>query len=382
MEQHEVSDQQSDEEYERPLWIPPLPPEPEPWSLQMVLERFGFLLAVLGVGLVFGLIYLNADWLLREPVTRQQAEAPVATSPTPTIAAASESVALTIFSDPTDAQVFVDGIYVGVTPLVGRSMEKGTRMVSVRKEAFATSDTVITVEGDAKILQFDLQLAGDEEQGLEEMDEFDTDTEPALGTPDVAGEEAISAPEPTVAERKTDPPPTASSASADDEDSEEAVAVAKEETPPEPEAPAVGALQVTSQPSGATVFLGEKEVGVTPVLVNEVETGSQQVKMQMDGFDAFSTTVTVKPGERTTVNGRLEEALGTLRILAKPWGAIYIDGELHKKESTVWYTAKLQPGQHRVRVEHPALGKWEQTVTVSAQDNPSIVVDFNKGSQQ
>ena len=92
----------------------------------------------------------------------------------------------------------------------------------------------------------------------------------------------------------------------------------------------------------------------------------------------------VAAGQRSTVNGRLTQRLGTLKILVKPWGDIYIDGVLKKEESTIWYVAKLPPGNHRVRIEHPSLGTWEQTVVVPAGDEHAITIDYNKtdsGSQ-
>jgi hypothetical protein len=375
MEQHEVSDNAPDEVDERPLWVPPLPPEPDSWSVRLVFERFGFLLAMLGVLLLFGLIYLNADWLLREPDARQVAEVPPSTAATPTVQATSESAVLTVFSDPQGARVLVDGSFVGETPLVGHLLEKGTRTVSVQKEAYATKDTVLTVEAERAFLQLTLQESAlDEEEATDTEDLLaETETEPDPIEPPV---QATPTSEPSLSERATD-------AREEEEATEEEATEEPAETvpAPEPAPPATGSLQITSQPSGATVLVAGRNVGVTPVRLNEVEAGTQPISIQMAGFKTIETTATVAPGERTNVNGRLEEAMATLRILAKPWGHIYIDGELSKKESTVWYTARLQPGRHRIRVEHPALGKWEQTVTVSATDNEDIIVDFNSGGQ-
>lgn len=384
MEQHEESDNAPDEVDERPLWVPPLPPEPEPWSVRMVFERFGFLLVLLGVLLVFGLIYLNADWLLREPDTRQVAEAPPSTSVTPTVPAASESAVLTVLSDPQGARVLVDGAFVGETPLVGHVLEKGTRIVSVQKDSYAAKDTVLMLEAERAILQITLAESGLEEDPV-------TDSEDLLAAPETAPDpveppvQETPTSESVSPERDTAAPPTTPARTVPSEDTEAAdepvEQVPEQEPEAEPAPPAVGSLQVTSQPSGANVIIDGRDVGVTPVRVNEIAAGTQPVSIQMEGFKPFETTVTIAPGERTDVNGRLEEAMASLRILAKPWGNIYIDGELSKKESTVWYTARLEPGQHRIRVEHPALGKWEQTVTVAATGNEDIIVDFNSGGQ-
>ncbi|HMB93030.1 MAG TPA: PEGA domain-containing protein [Rhodothermales bacterium] len=379
MEQHEVSANAPDEADERPLWVPPLPPEPEPWSVRMVLNRFGFLLAMLGVLLVFGLIYLNADWLLREPDAHQVTEAPSSTAATPTVSAASESAVLTVLSDPQGARVLVDGDFVGETPLVGHSLEKGTRTVSVQKETYSSKDTVLTVEAERAFLQVTLEENAPDE-GDDAIDAEDllaeADSEPDPVEPPIQETQPSAS---TPSERTADPP---TSATADDDvEVAEETAETVPEPEPEPTPPATGSLQITSQPSGATVLVDGQNVGVTPLRLNEVEAGTQSIAIQLAGFKTYETTATVESGERTDINGHLEEAMAALRILAKPWGNIYIDGELSKKESTVWYTARLEPGRHRIRVEHPALGKWEQTVTVSATGNEDIIVDFNSGGQ-
>lgn len=46
-----------------------------------------------------------------------------------------------------------------------------------------------------------------------------------------------------------------------------------------------GALDVQSMPTGASVFLGGKEVGITPIVVSEVIPGSQKLEIAKAGFD-------------------------------------------------------------------------------------------------
>ena len=93
----------------------------------------------------------------------------------------------------------------------------------------------------------------------------------------------------------------------------------------------------------------------------------------------MTTIAYVLAQQQSTVNRQLKQLLGTLKILVKPWGSIYIDGELHKEESDIWYTTKLMSGYHRVQVEHPSLGNWDQVVEVPAGEEHAITIDFNKG---
>ena len=109
-----------------------------------------------------------------------------------------------------------------------------------------------------------------------------------------------------------------------------------------------------------------------------MQAGPQQITLRLDGYEAFSTTVRVVAQQRNTVNGQLKQLLGTLTILAKPWGNIYIDGKRHESQSR--YTTTLPSGNHRVRVEHPVLGRWEQVVEVSAGEERTVTVDFGQGN--
>ncbi len=77
---------------------------------------------------------------------------------------------------------------------------------------------------------------------------------------------------------------------------------------PPPAAPAGGAgtLRVESLPSGASVFLDGTLVGTTPMSVANVSAGEHAVRMEMDGYQSWTTTTTVKASEEDRVAGSLE----------------------------------------------------------------------------
>lgn len=67
---------------------------------------------------------------------------------------------------------------------------------------------------------------------------------------------------------------------------------------------------------------------------------------------------------------------GTLVVLVKPWGSIYIDGNLYKRDTDIRYRTSLPAGVHRVRVEHPDLGVRESEVQIGADQPVEIVFDL------
>lgn len=93
---------------------------------------------------------------------------------------------------------------------------------------------------------------------------------------------------------KTVPPATARSDSARSE-------VARDATPAQP-----AMLEFASRPSGATVFLDDVRVGVTPVTINDVMPGSRRVRMELPGHQPWSTSVDVEVGAYLRIGASLE----------------------------------------------------------------------------
>jgi hypothetical protein len=79
--------------------------------------------------------------------------------------------------------------------------------------------------------------------------------------------------------------------------------------PATPSAPTVftGLLYVDSRPRGATVFVDNKNVGVTPLMISDVKVGSHLVRFEMTGKKPWSTSTTVVAGQTARVTGSLED---------------------------------------------------------------------------
>jgi hypothetical protein len=77
---------------------------------------------------------------------------------------------------------------------------------------------------------------------------------------------------------------------------------------PRPAPPAVKAATVRfdSRPAGATIYLDDVRLGVTPLTINTVTPGTHQVRMEMLGHDTWRSSLTVKEGEQHFVGASLE----------------------------------------------------------------------------
>jgi len=69
-----------------------------------------------------------------------------------------------------------------------------------------------------------------------------------------------------------------------------------------------GSLIVRSQPPGARVSVGGEPAGVTPAVLRGVPIGSRVVRVEADGYEAWSASVQVVADQQTQVTARLDPA--------------------------------------------------------------------------
>jgi PEGA domain len=74
----------------------------------------------------------------------------------------------------------------------------------------------------------------------------------------------------------------------------------------------VGAVAVDSEPTGAAVFIDGESVGVTPLVNWELRAGSHVVRVEVDGYERWSTAIQVVT--QKTVN-----LVATLQPIRRPW---------------------------------------------------------------
>ncbi len=68
---------------------------------------------------------------------------------------------------------------------------------------------------------------------------------------------------------------------------------------------------------------------------------------------------------------------GTLRIIVRPFGDIYIEGKPKAKETNQVYSETLPVGVYRVRAVHKSFGSWEKEITVRAGQSHDVLFNFN-----
>ena len=72
-----------------------------------------------------------------------------------------------------------------------------------------------------------------------------------------------------------------------------------------------------------------------------------------------------------------QPATGTLAVVVRPWGTIFVDGATLARETDVQHSTTLPVGEHRIRAMHPTLGSREVTVTVRPGATAHVEIDLN-----
>jgi hypothetical protein len=80
---------------------------------------------------------------------------------------------------------------------------------------------------------------------------------------------------------------------------------------------APGRVKISSAPNGAGVFREGREVGTTPLLLDQLAPGPVHFELRLAGYQTLKLAAEVKPGEQTFLGGRLTKQPGPLR--GQPW---------------------------------------------------------------
>lgn len=373
-----------------PLWTPPQIPRA---GRMAGMGRYYALIIVLGLvfvvsigGAVLAFISsgqdptaLNAEELDQLMAARQNADRPDNASSAVETSAPVKTTTLSVYSDPPDATVLIDYDSVGVTPLQDHEILPGIYILSVANGSDVKLDTVIVVRESGPEGSVSIDLADRGENPSASIGELAQRTDEAESSnardsqPPVQRESSpVEAPRQSV--RTVDPPRTENARPSRPEATREQTT--REQTTRRAQPPAFGMLSVLSTPAGAEVQLDGETVGVTPLHLQQVQPGSRRVSIHLDDHQPASAEVEVTAGQLASLHEMLHMQTGTITVLVKPWGTIYIDGELHGRNLDVQYETQLTAGQHRITVLHPALGQREQVVDVRPDDSQQIVIDL------
>jgi len=140
-------------------------------------------------------------------------------------------------------------------------------------------------------------------------------------------------------------------------------------TPTTTTIPVPATLTVTSNPTGADIFIDGVQRGTTPHTFTDIALGSHSVIVSKIGYLGKYSTITVSQGQPTKVDVTLEvlqpgTGTGTISVISDPPGAgIMLDGKSSGK-ATPYDFSGISSGGHTVEMTIVGYNSYTETVTV------------------
>lgn len=100
--------------------------------------------------------------------------------------------------------------------------------------------------------------------------------------------------------------------------------------------PAFGSVTVTSTPSGALVFLDEKQVGQTPLTLDRIASGSHSLRLQAPQYAVERRNVSVADGQTANVAVTLAARFAEITVQAPQGAVVTVDGDRKGSGTLSW----------------------------------------------
>lgn len=235
------------------------------------------------------------------------------------------------------AQISIDGRQIGRTPLSGVSVRPGPRRLSIKADQYQTRLAEIDVEGCGSHQQFDLAL-------VPAWAEISLQSEPSQAAILVDGQSYGTTPSTIrlmagehdleIRADRFKPFRMRLAVAANQPQTLETIRLQ----------PADGRLEVRTEPSGATVLLGETFAGQTPLQLSLEADETHLIRISRAGYENVVRKVHLRREESKTLDITLKPKLGTINFLVQPAESeLIVDGKP---------AGKVPPVLHLVAIEH------------------------------
>jgi len=153
--------------------------------------------------------------------------------------------------------------------------------------------------------------------------------------------------------------------------------------------PGGGTLTVMTIPPGGEVWVDGTKRGASPMPPISLPPGSHQVEVRLAGYQTWSKTVNVTPGQ--TINEMANLMVGgnapatqnqptTLTVNSIPAGSIVTLNGRGVRYAGPTATAKVLPGQYTLVVKRPGFADFIQMISVAPGQSPTVTVTATAGT--
>jgi serine/threonine protein kinase len=126
---------------------------------------------------------------------------------------------------------------------------------------------------------------------------------------------------------------------------------------------------------GASLFLNGKPAGTTPANITAIAPGSYKLVARKDGYEDWARDFSIKAGQVLVMTAEMKPRTlppGYLKLAAKPWAEVYIDGRYYDR-TPLDQLVRLAVGSHELILRHPNRKTHRQTIDITSKD--TVLVD-------
>jgi serine/threonine protein kinase len=140
------------------------------------------------------------------------------------------------------------------------------------------------------------------------------------------------------------------------------VVLNKTETAPVPEKQA-SYLKINVKP-WAKIYIDGKYIETTPLAKPiRLTPGIHTLKLENPNFKIWQDKITFAPDQTVTMDIKLEQEDGHLKLTVKPWADVYIDGKYYET-TPIAKPIKLSAGKHALKLINPSYKTIEQQIDI------------------
>ncbi len=135
-----------------------------------------------------------------------------------------------------------------------------------------------------------------------------------------------------------------------------------------------GSACITSEPSGAKVFLENKNIGNTPVTITELPPGMHVIEVKTDGYEIWSNRVEIMPGKEIALTAELQVKKGSVSVKSEPSDGIVLLDENHAGNTPIVLT-DLIPGKHKVEIKVEGYENWIESIDIMPEKEVALTAE-------
>lgn len=124
-----------------------------------------------------------------------------------------------------------------------------------------------------------------------------------------------------------------------------------------------GSLFINAIP-WAEIYINKKKIDTTPLLKPlDLKSGLYELELKNPDFISYKSPINIQAGQHDSINVKLEQAFGNLKLTVLPWGKIYINNK-YIDTSPIMQPIKLKTGKNELNIVNPNFAKHTEVVNI------------------